>query len=70
MILHGNLASLNLTDNIGEVWKGMASIRHGLPITRMGTPADIAAMVAFLISDDAGYINGQTFGVNGGLLFR
>lgn len=36
------------------------------PVGRAGQPSDIAAMVAFLASPDAGYITGQTFGVNGG----
>ena len=36
------------------------------PVGRIGQPADIAAAVAFLASPDAGYITGQTFGVNGG----
>ena len=36
------------------------------PVGRAGQPEDIAAAVAFLASPDAGYITGQTFGVNGG----
>jgi NAD(P)-dependent dehydrogenase (short-subunit alcohol dehydrogenase family) len=36
------------------------------PVGRMGTADDIAAAVAFLASEDAGYVTGQTFGVNGG----
>jgi NAD(P)-dependent dehydrogenase (short-subunit alcohol dehydrogenase family) len=37
-----------------------------LPSPRLGEPADIAAMVAFLLSDDAAWINGQTIIVDGG----
>jgi len=37
---------------------------------RVGRPDDIAAMVAFLGSDDAAWINGQVYSVNGGLLMR
>ena len=37
-----------------------------VPMGRLGGPDDIAAAVAFLASDEAGYITGQTFGVNGG----
>jgi NAD(P)-dependent dehydrogenase (short-subunit alcohol dehydrogenase family) len=36
------------------------------PVRRMGTPEDIAATCAFIISEEAGYITGQMFGVNGG----
>jgi 2-hydroxycyclohexanecarboxyl-CoA dehydrogenase len=36
------------------------------PVRRAGTPEDIAAACAFLCSDDAGYITGQSIGVNGG----
>jgi 2-hydroxycyclohexanecarboxyl-CoA dehydrogenase len=36
------------------------------PVRRVGTPEDIAAAVAFLVSEEAGYITGQILGVNGG----
>jgi NAD(P)-dependent dehydrogenase (short-subunit alcohol dehydrogenase family) len=36
------------------------------PVRRAGTPDDIAAACAFLVSDEAGYITGQHIGVNGG----
>ena len=36
------------------------------PVGRAGTPEDIAATCAFLVSDEAGYITGQILGVNGG----
>src|SRR5438874_4179935 len=39
-----------------------------IPVGRMGTPDEIAAAVAFLASDDARYITGQTLAVDGGLL--
>lgn len=38
-----------------------------IPIRRFGTVADIAAAVAFLASDDAGYITGQVLHVDGGI---
>jgi 3-oxoacyl-[acyl-carrier protein] reductase len=37
-----------------------------IPLRRMGTPADVAAMVAHLVSDAGGFITGQRFTVNGG----
>ena len=40
------------------------------PIGRIGTPADIAAMAAWLASDDAAFVTGQYFFVDGGLTAR
>jgi NAD(P)-dependent dehydrogenase (short-subunit alcohol dehydrogenase family) len=39
-----------------------------IPLGRIGRPADIAGAVAFLASDDAGYITGQVLYVDGGML--
>ncbi|HXW31851.1 MAG TPA: SDR family oxidoreductase, partial [Acidimicrobiales bacterium] len=36
------------------------------PVRRAGRPEDIAAVCAFLVRDEAGYITGQVIGVNGG----
>lgn len=38
----------------------------GIPLGRVGQPADVAALVTFLLSDDAAYITGQDIGVDGG----
>lgn len=38
-----------------------------IPLSRLGTPDDVAGVVLFLASDEAGYITGQVIGVNGGL---
>ncbi|THU75703.1 NAD(P)-binding protein [Dendrothele bispora CBS 962.96] len=37
------------------------------PLGRLGTPEDVAGLVAFLASKDASWITGQTYGINGGL---
>ncbi|MGN6741550.1 3-oxoacyl-ACP reductase FabG [Dyella sp.] len=42
-------------------------IREMVPAQRAGKPEEVAALVAFLCSDAAGYINGQVIGVNGGM---
>ena len=41
-----------------------------VPHTRLGEPTDIAAAVAFLMSDDAAWINGQVLSVDGGSTMR
>lgn len=46
-------------------WKD-AMVR-GIPLKRMGEPEDYSGIVAFLASDDAGFITGQTFSVAGGM---
>jgi 3-oxoacyl-[acyl-carrier protein] reductase len=43
------------------------ALRDQIPLARLGTSADVAAAVAFLASDLAGYITGETLNVNGGL---
>ena len=44
-----------------------AQVLARVPMGRLGTPADIAGLVAFLCSDEAGYITGQVIRVDGGL---
>jgi len=44
-----------------------ANITGGIPMARMGEPADIAKAVRYLASDDADYVTGHTLHVNGGM---
>jgi 3-oxoacyl-[acyl-carrier protein] reductase len=42
-------------------------VKQLVPAGRAGTPDEVAALVRFLCSDAAGYINGQVIGINGGM---
>lgn len=44
-----------------------ASLKHAIPLGRLGEPEDLAGAVAFLASDDASFVTGQTLSVSGGL---
>jgi 3-oxoacyl-[acyl-carrier protein] reductase len=48
----------------------LEALRQRIPVGRFGEPEEIGALVAFLCSDDAGYITGATFDANGGLFMR
>ncbi|MFD7593720.1 SDR family oxidoreductase [Kitasatospora sp. NPDC059812] len=41
-----------------------------LPGGRLGRPTEVAALVAYLASEDAGYVTGATFDINGGTHMR
>lgn len=46
----------------------MSSMISKIPLKRMGTPEEVAALVAFLASEESSYITGATFHVDGGWL--
>ena len=54
-----------MTDDLTEAQK--TAILAQIPLARYGSDADIAAAVAFLASEEAGYITGHTLDVNGGM---
>lgn len=63
LILHDNLPAL--PENVAASAKALAAIKH-----RFGAPEDIAAMGAFLMSDDAAFVTGQVLAVDGGVTMR
>ena len=56
-----------ITANNELALKGIAAIKQSVPLGRMGTPHDIAHAAAFLASEQAAYITGQTISVSGGI---
>ena len=54
-----------MTDALGEEQRGV--LLKEIPLQRLGQPEDIAGAVAFLCSEEASYITGQTIEVTGGL---
>jgi 3-oxoacyl-[acyl-carrier protein] reductase len=54
-----------MTDKLND--KQRETIIAKIPASRAGTPAEVAAAVVFLASNEAGYVTGQTLHVNGGM---
>ena len=56
---------LAMTDKLND--KQKEAIMAAIPSKRMGTSAEVASAVAYLASNEAGYVTGQTIHVNGGM---
>lgn len=55
----------SMTEGLGEQW--MTDTAQHVPVGRFGTPEECAAAIAFLCTDEAGYITGALLPVDGGL---
>jgi NAD(P)-dependent dehydrogenase (short-subunit alcohol dehydrogenase family) len=53
-----------------DMVKGMADMAARIPVGRLGQPAEVADLVAFLCSAHAGFITGAVVDINGGFLIR
>ena len=49
-----------------ETAQGRAEYLENMPISRLGKPEDVASMVGFLLSEEAGWITGEVIAVDGG----
>jgi acetoacetyl-CoA reductase/3-oxoacyl-[acyl-carrier protein] reductase len=64
----GGLVATTMIANELETPAGKEKVRN-IPVGRIAEPGEVARVVAFLASDDAAYITGQTLNVNGGMYF-
>jgi NAD(P)-dependent dehydrogenase (short-subunit alcohol dehydrogenase family) len=62
-----NTLALGLMANAGDA-AGIEGLARTIPLGRLGLPEDVGAAVVFLASREAGWITGQTIGLNGGTL--
>lgn len=67
-VLPGMIESPQSLDPVNSAGiTGIERARARVPLGRIGTPADIADVIAFLLSDDARYVTGQAITVDGGI---
>ena len=62
----GVVATPSTTKALGEVTGHAEAVAGGVPMNRLGEPREVAAAVAFLLSEEASYITGVCLSVDGG----
>ncbi len=66
-VIPGFIATTGLDRYPQEDWQALANIHRNIPLARHGTAAEVSAMAVFLLSEQAAYITGADFRVDGGL---
>jgi 3-oxoacyl-[acyl-carrier protein] reductase len=66
-VLPGRIATDRLVEAYGSLDAAQAAARNEVPAGRLGTPAEVAAAAAFLCSERASYVTGQSVLVDGAL---
>jgi len=57
-----------VTELVGDEESGLAAVSTSVPLGRVGSPFEVAEVVAFLLSDAAAYVTGGEYNVEGGAL--
>ena len=65
-IVSPGFITTSMTEKLNE--KQKSAILSRIPMEKFGDPQDVANLVLFLSSDNASYITGQNFNINGGML--
>ncbi len=64
--LEGPMADA-IADSAPDPHKARARMQAAVPLRRLGTPTEVAALCVFLLSDESGFVTGAEFAVDGGL---
>jgi 2-hydroxycyclohexanecarboxyl-CoA dehydrogenase len=57
-----------LADSMRQAPGMLDRLRRGIPMRRLGSPADVASAIAYFCGPGAGYVTGQTLSVSGGMV--
>ena len=66
VIAPGVISTPGTSNALGGIPGHTEAVAGGVPMKRLGTPQEIAAVVAFLLSDDASYVTGVCLSIDGG----
>ncbi|MCW2882174.1 MAG: short-chain dehydrogenase [Sphaerisporangium sp.] len=71
VVIPGLIVTPQSSDPVNSLGpEGLARAGEGIPWGRVGLPEEVASVIRFLTSDDAGYVTGQALVVDGGLTVR